>query len=131
MCDHLGTPTQGYNEEGTLIWERQLDSYGKTHFQNSNEALYNKMQRSSKFAKSMESKYPGVTQHVQPGPNGKFARTSPPGLTWHHSNTPGKMQLVDHADHSKYHKIYHPDGSGGKKKWGGGRQRKKKAVGYK
>jgi len=29
VCDHLGTPTQGYNEEGEKIWERELDSYGK------------------------------------------------------------------------------------------------------
>jgi RHS repeat-associated protein len=30
IADHLGTPTQGYNEEGDLIWNRELDSYGKT-----------------------------------------------------------------------------------------------------
>ncbi|RQO73955.1 hypothetical protein DBR43_00675 [Pedobacter sp. KBW06] len=27
--DHLGTPIQGYNEDGELIWQRELDSYGR------------------------------------------------------------------------------------------------------
>ncbi|MBJ3895234.1 HNH endonuclease, partial [Salmonella enterica subsp. enterica serovar Corvallis] len=45
---------------------------------------------------------------------------SPPGLTWHHENKPGVLSLVDRLDHKTYHKIYHPDGSGGRKKWGGG-----------
>ena len=28
VTDHLGTPVQGYNETGELIWDRELDSYG-------------------------------------------------------------------------------------------------------
>ncbi|BAV06255.1 RHS repeat-associated core domain-containing protein [Filimonas lacunae] len=28
ISDHLGTPIQGYNDAGNLVWERQLDSYG-------------------------------------------------------------------------------------------------------
>ena len=28
--DHLGTPIEGYNEEGLLMWERELNSNGKT-----------------------------------------------------------------------------------------------------
>jgi RHS repeat-associated protein len=27
--DYLGTPIQAYNESGTLVWERELDIYGK------------------------------------------------------------------------------------------------------
>ena len=28
VCDHLGTPTQLYNEKGKLTWKAELDSYG-------------------------------------------------------------------------------------------------------
>ena len=28
ICDHIGTPIQGYSETGQLVWERELDSYG-------------------------------------------------------------------------------------------------------
>ena len=41
VCDHLGTPTQGYNEEGALIWERQLDSYGKIKMLQGDEGFCN------------------------------------------------------------------------------------------
>ena len=41
VCDHLGTPTQGYNEEGNLIWERQLDSYGKIKMLQGDEGFCN------------------------------------------------------------------------------------------
>ncbi|AMP99532.1 Rhs family protein [Pedobacter cryoconitis] len=33
ITDHLGTPIQGYNENGLLIWERELDTYGKPKMQ--------------------------------------------------------------------------------------------------
>lgn len=33
IADHLGTPIQGYNEEGNLIWQREIDSYGKPKMQ--------------------------------------------------------------------------------------------------
>lgn len=33
ICDHLGTPIQGYNDEGSLIWQREIDSYGKPKMQ--------------------------------------------------------------------------------------------------
>lgn len=42
-------------------------------------------------------------------------------MTWHHENQPGVLSLVDYNDHKSYHKIYHPDGSGGRHKWGGGK----------
>ena len=40
--------------------------------------------------------------------------------TWHHGNKPDRLELVDYLDHKTYHKIYHPDGYGGRKAWGGG-----------
>ena len=48
------------------------------------------------------------------------------GLTWHHHNSPGKLELVDRSDYRKYHKIYHPDGSGSREKWGGGKKYRNK-----
>jgi len=33
IADHLGTPIQGYNDEGELIWQREIDSYGKAKMQ--------------------------------------------------------------------------------------------------
>ncbi|MBC9913106.1 DUF6531 domain-containing protein [Chitinophaga varians] len=30
VTDHLGTPIQGYDETGNLIWQREIDSYGNT-----------------------------------------------------------------------------------------------------
>ena len=41
-------------------------------------------------------------------------------MTWHHGDSPGSLQLADFNDHKSYHKIYHPDGTGGRNKWGGG-----------
>lgn len=32
----------------------------------------------------------------------------------------GWLQLVHRIDHSTFHKIYHPEGYGGKEEWGGG-----------
>ncbi|HTF82798.1 MAG TPA: RHS repeat-associated core domain-containing protein, partial [Cytophagales bacterium] len=29
ITDYLGTPTHGYDRKGTLVWERELDCYGK------------------------------------------------------------------------------------------------------
>ena len=31
ITDHLGTPIEAYNQEGELIWERELDLYGNSH----------------------------------------------------------------------------------------------------
>ncbi|SNQ44783.1 hypothetical protein CL8139_630001 [Cellulophaga lytica] len=94
------------------------------HFREANKQLYEAMQNDPNLKKNIMKRYPDVFDHVQPGPRGGYASDSPPGVTWHHNNRPGKLELVDRADHKKFHKIYHPDGSGGKKKWGGGRKNK-------
>ena len=44
------------------------------------------------------------------------------GLTWHHSTTMLKLNLVDRLDHASNHKLYHPTGYGGRDIWGGGAQ---------
>lgn len=34
LADHLGTPTQMYNEEGEAVWERSLDTFGRVQHGN-------------------------------------------------------------------------------------------------
>ncbi|ECZ1678140.1 RHS domain-containing protein [Salmonella enterica] len=121
-----------YNGEGQrelgkyhVFHEHNLDitEYGLSdaeHFSRGNQAIYERMKNDPAFRREMQTKYPGVVEHVQPSSGGKFSTESPPGLTWHHENKPGVLSLVDRLDHKTYHKIYHPDGSGGRKKWGGG-----------
>ncbi len=41
VTDHLGTPTQGYAEDGKLIWDRELDSYGKIRMVKGEEGFCN------------------------------------------------------------------------------------------
>lgn len=95
----------------------ETDAY---QFGKANEALHNKFNTDVEFAARMEAMYPGITQHVSPGPRGAFKVDAPQNTTWHHSDTPGVLELVDRADHRIYHKIYHPTGTGGRNKWGGG-----------
>jgi RHS repeat-associated protein len=90
------------------------------HFRAANKALHDECVRNPAFAETLESKYPGVLKHAQPGKAGEHLKSSPPNLTWHHNSEPGLMQLVDRQDHRNFHKVYHPDGSGGHAKWGNG-----------
>ncbi|EEJ7234991.1 Rhs-family protein [Salmonella enterica subsp. salamae] len=90
------------------------------HFRRGNQSVYERMKVDPAFRREMQTKYPGVVEHVQPSAKGKFSTEAPPGMTWHHEDRSGTLSLVDRADHKTYHKIYHPDGSGGRKKWGGG-----------
>lgn len=122
-----------YNGEGVrelgvyeVFHTHNLDptEYTKTdeyQFAKANESLHNRFESDPEFAKKMEAKYPGIVEFVKPNKLNNFEGASPPGTTWHHnSDTPGLLQLVDRDDHKKFHKIYHPDGEGGRKKWGGG-----------
>ncbi|MWP47748.1 Rhs-family protein [Gilliamella sp. Pas-s27] len=125
-------PWEWYAGEGTrglgkyhVFHQHTLDPSEYTlsdteHFRRANQSIYERMQRDPTFKREMQTKYPGVVKHVQPNSKGKFKSASPPGMTWHHENKEGTLSLVDRKDHNKYHKIYHPDGSGGRKKWGGG-----------
>ena len=123
-----------YNGEGTrdlgvydthfehnMPASQYMDTDAK-QFQKANESLYNKIQSDPKFAKEFTAKYPKAFDSIKPGARGGFPSKSPSGLTWHHNNTAGQLDLVDRTDHKKFHKIYHPDGSGGRDKWGGGKK---------
>jgi RHS repeat-associated protein len=93
------------------------DSY---HFSKANQSVYQRLQTDPEFRRTLQTKYPGVVDHVQPLTNGSFSGDSPPGMTWHHADKPGSLVLADMRDHRKFAKIYHPDGTGGRNKWGGG-----------
>jgi RHS repeat-associated protein len=90
------------------------------HFRLGNQSVYERAQTDSAFRTLLQSKYPGVLEHVAPTRTGRFRGTSPPNMTWHHGDSPGMLRLVDAGDHAEFHKIYHPDGTGGRNKWGGG-----------
>ena len=92
----------------------------KEQFRMANESLHSRLQSDPDFKREMQTKYPNAVKEVQPLPSGRFIGDSPAGLTWHHGNEPGSLQLVDREDHKRYHKIYHPDSTGGRNKWGGG-----------
>ena len=57
VCDHLGTPTQCYNEEGALIWERQLDSYGKIKMLQGDEGFCNYLYQGQNYDKDVNLTY--------------------------------------------------------------------------
>ncbi len=90
-----------YNGEGQrelgkyhVFHEHNLDitEYGLSdaeHFSRGNQAIYERMKNDPAFRREMQTKYPGVVEHVQPSSGGKFSTESPPGLTWHHENKPG------------------------------------------
>lgn len=98
----------------------EYDISDADQFRKANQSVYERMKTDSVFKESMQKRYPGLYEHVQPLQGGTFRGDSPPKLTWHHNDSPGLLELVDRAEHRKFHKIYHPDGSGGRKKWGGG-----------
>ncbi|MDJ0042740.1 RHS repeat-associated core domain-containing protein [Pantoea allii] len=99
----------------------EYDLKDSEHFRRGNQSVYERLQKDPAFKQEMQTKYPGVVEHVQPNSRGNFSKYSPPDMTWHHENQPGVLSLVDYNDHKSYHKIYHPDGSGGRHKWGGGK----------
>nr|WP_283771184.1 HNH endonuclease [Pseudomonas syringae] len=90
------------------------------HFSRANQSVYERTQVDYEFKGRLQTEYPSVVEHVQPRIDGSFRGDSPPGMTWHHGDKPGSLQLVDRVDHKTYHKVYHPDGTGGRNKWGGG-----------
>ncbi|WP_034915748.1 RHS repeat-associated core domain-containing protein [Erwinia sp. 9145] len=92
----------------------------KEHFSRANKSVFERLQTDLDFKRELQTKYPGVVEHVQPMKNGNFRGASPKNMTWHHGDDPGSLQLADFKDHKNYHKIYHPDGTGGRNKWGGG-----------
>jgi len=89
-----------------------------------NAELFARLQCEPGFARAMEAKYPGIIEHVRPGPRDGMSPEAPPGLTWHHvKGRPGVLQLVPTAQHQSggpVQQSLHPEGTGGRADWGGG-----------
>lgn len=97
------------------------------HFRQANKQLYEMIRTDPQLAARLEAQYPGITQHVTPGPRGGFADTPPPGFSWHHHpKQPGVIQLVPRDHHQAAGPVQqslHPEQKGGRENWGGGRKR--------
>jgi len=97
------------------------------HLRQGNRQLHASFQRDPDLAQEMERQYPGIIQHVTPGPRGGMADTPPPGLSWHHDpGKPGVLQLVPREHHQApglVQRSLHPSRRGGRENWGGGRRR--------
>ena len=100
------------------------------HFADANRQLYEAIQGDTEFGAALESRYPGITEHVTPGPRGGYSRTPPTeqGLTWHHHpENAGVLELVPQAHHAApgpVQTLLHPEQRGGMVNWGGGRRRR-------
>ena len=87
-------------------------------FNRANKAFIQRMNIDQVFRRDMLRRYPALLDWLD---NPKLSK-SPAGLTWHHSpDVSGQLQLVDRLDHKNNHGLYHPDGQGGREKWGGGK----------
>ncbi len=111
-----------YDEDGFPIFDSLFDTYldnsllsnrdPNSHFRAANEALANVLRNNPPLANKM-----GLsdmqTAYILKGP--PYSTAPPPGLTWHHHQDIGKMQLVDR----KIHNTFKPH-TGGMSIWGGG-----------
>ncbi|MEG0528150.1 MAG: RHS repeat-associated core domain-containing protein, partial [Longicatena sp.] len=115
-----------------LLKSSEFTNTDAYHFSKANESLHKAFQNDPAFKAAMEAKYPGISKHVAPTRLDTYRGTAPKGTTWHHATSSqvngqkGWLQIVDQKDHSKYHKIYHPDDIGGRNEWGGGTTCRKK-----
>ncbi|GAB7537714.1 RHS repeat-associated core domain-containing protein [Burkholderia sp. 3C] len=97
--------------------EDKLFASDGVQFRMANKALISRMNTDAAFRKDILSRNPELLEWSK---NSKDLGSSPPGMTWHHNDDVGRLNLVDRSDHGDNHGIYHPDGTGGRDKWGGG-----------
>lgn len=83
----------------------------KAHFQAANACLGTLLKENPNLADQMGLTDSQVTFLAKTNPS----KLSPPGLTWHHHQQTGKMQLVDKELHRRFGHI------GGMEMWGGSR----------
>ena len=91
-------------------------------FRLANLALLARLKSDPAYRAKMLKDYPNL-KNWEKNPNP--LADAPKGLTWHHNEAPGKLQLVDHKDHRDNHSLYHPNGEGGRSIWGGGKPGRK------
>ncbi|MCP4326680.1 MAG: hypothetical protein GY951_08610 [Psychromonas sp.] len=81
------------------------------HFQATNERLGELLQKKPNLKDEL-----GLTDKQYKHLTKKIASKRPPkGVTWHHHQDTGKMQLVNESLHARFGHI------GGMERWGGGR----------
>ncbi len=90
-------------------------------FNRANQSFINNMNTDPAFRQDMMGRYPELDSWI----NKPDMAKSPAGLTWHHHEDVGILKLVDRADHSSRHGVYHPTGKGGRDIWGGGKKGRK------
>ncbi|EBD1256639.1 RHS repeat-associated core domain-containing protein [Salmonella enterica subsp. arizonae serovar 62:z4,z32:-] len=54
----------------------EYDLSDAEHFRRGNQSVYERMQNDPAFRREMQTKYPGVVEHVQPSSGGKFSTES-------------------------------------------------------
>lgn len=96
----------------TYIDDSHIDSQDdKAHFEDANKRMKEILIDDPKAAEKM-----GLSdKHVKFFMSKKPKKESPPGLTWHHHQDVGKMQLIDLETHKRVNHV------GGMEIWGGGR----------
>ena len=112
------------NNDFSIIKDLYYSS-DRVQFNRLNKQLIHELNTNSAFRKMMLKRYGKALDDWRKGislSNGKKPNysNSPPGLTWHHNEQPGKFDLVDRSDHRTNFSIYHPLGIGGREIWGGG-----------
>lgn len=132
-------------QQPTIVYEAELErgvdyplqgvserTARRMHNRAANRHLYEALQSDPVFAQQMQTAYPSVVSHVQPGPRGGFSASSPPGYNWHHAGEPstylfpnnyfpqGRLQLISTAEHESFRAFLHPDvgNRGGLYQWG-------------
>jgi RHS repeat-associated protein len=90
-------------------------------FRLANKNLITQLNNDPAFRKNMLRRNPELSNWMK---NPDMSK-SPVGLTWHHDDQSGRLKLVHREDHATEHGVYHPDGQGGREKWGGGKDGRK------
>jgi hypothetical protein len=108
-----------YNSRGFPVFKSKFNmklpknlfkaSDGK-QFQAANKALKEAIQKNPKLRSRFTEKQLKHIMKETP------SRKPPPGLTWHHHQNPGRMQLVNRKEHAGTPHI------GGRSIWGGGKE---------
>ncbi len=101
----------------------------RTHRQEMNKELHNRMKADESYRKQMEQKYPGIFSRTAPGPKGAFPTHAPhPEIDVHHNpNDVGRLEAVPKDQHRAPGPVQgslHPDKKGGYGRWGRGKKGK-------
>lgn len=129
-CDRSGRPLE--SSQYSVLYEMQLDPESvkgtdTSHFREANKKLNTALSGDSSYKDMMDSHFPGISDHVSPGPRGGYSSDAPKGYSWHHHPCrKGVLQLVPMSQHrapGPVQAVLHPGGKGGMENWGGGRTR--------